>query len=158
MTNPNSILIWQGNIHLYGKPGIYGNTNYTWLFLGYPVNISNIDNQNLLDALWKSLPVRSIFSLLTPGHGTVVKSYEPDPVPENSYQFRKAILKDNNFFLYKANNASIGKPIHGINGTTYISMAIQIETGIKSGLYDDFIISGLNNSLVSRLPLRQIEL
>jgi hypothetical protein len=146
MINPSSIFIWEGKIHLGDEPGIYGNASFSGLSLEYPLTIANIDNQHPQNDTLKLELVTADVNVFPgyPGHKVVIRLYTPNPIPGNPYQWKETIIKDTDRILNSTTPTIVAIPINAQADNTYISIAIEIDTTVKPGLYDDFLLTRLN--------------
>src|SRR5262249_16731561 len=130
---------------------------YSGLAIEFPLTIKNIDNANpqndILNVEFLTEDV-NIFPGY-PGHRIVVRLYTPDPIQGNPYHWRETIIQDTDRIVDKAISTVVVIPIPANPTAIFISLAIEIETDIQPGLYDDFLFVGLNytaqnNSIFAR--------
>jgi hypothetical protein len=145
MMNANSTFIWQGAIHIGDEPGIYGNDHYSGLSIEFPLTIKNFNPSSPLADVLK-------FEFLTEnvnvfqgylGHLTVVRQYTPDPQPTNPFKWKETVIKNNDRIPNNATSTVVDVPVNGSADPIYLSVAIEIDTDVKPGLYDDFLFTGL---------------
>ncbi|MHA4845768.1 hypothetical protein ACX0G7_16460 [Flavitalea antarctica] len=146
MINSSSTFIWQGRIHIGDEPGIYGNGHYAGLSMEFPLTIKNFNAQQpiadtiKLEFLTESVAVFAGYL----GHLIVVRQYTPDPQPANPYKWKETIVKSSDRIIHGATSTVIDIPVSGSADPIYLSIAIEIDTDVKPGLYDDFLFTGLN--------------
>jgi hypothetical protein len=146
MMNPNSTFIWQGCIHIGDEPGIYGNANYAGLSMEFPLTVTNFNpttpNGDTIKLDFSTENVNVFAGYL--GHLIVVREYSPDPQPGNPFKWKETIIKNTDRITNGATSTIVDIPVAGSSDPIYISVAIEIDTDVKPGLYDDFLFSGLS--------------
>ncbi|MEM6721370.1 MAG: hypothetical protein AAF611_18730 [Bacteroidota bacterium] len=141
MKNSQSELVWQGNTHMGDEPGIFGNASYSGLSYELPITIGSFDgkDEKQVKLILESKYVKTFKPYN--GHKITVFEYLPDPSPTNPYAWKQTIIAQD--FLKDSN-----KPkdiLFNIKGkTAYISCRIEIDTTVKPGLYNDFLIKQLS--------------
>lgn len=145
MINPNSTFTWQGRVQIGDEPGIYGNVTYCGLSMEFPLTIKNFN---------PGAPAGDVikFEFYTEnvnvfpgyqGHLIVVRQYTPDPQPANPFKWKETVIKNTDRILNGANVTVVDVPVGASADPIYISVAIEIDTDVKPGLYDDFLFTDL---------------
>ena len=143
--NANSTFTWEGAIHIGDEPGIYGNAHYSGLSMEFALTIKNFNPSApqgdvlKLEFLTKNVNIFTGYL----GHLIVVRQYTPDPQPGNPFKWKETIIKNSDRILNAATSTVVDIPISGSADPVYISVAIEIDTDVKPGLYDDFLFTGL---------------
>jgi hypothetical protein len=151
MMNPASTFIWEGRIHIGDEPGIYGNANYCGLSMEFPLTVKNFNPTTPAgDVIKLEIDTENV-NVFTGylGHLIVVRLYSPDPQPANPFKWKETIIKNTDRIVNGATNTVIDIPVTGSTDPIYLSLAIEIDTDVKPGLYDDFLFTGLGYTTVS---------
>lgn len=141
----NSTIIWEGRIHIGDEPGIYGNAHYSGLSMKFPLTVKNITPSAPLDDLLSLEFLTENVTVLSgcPGPLIAVRLYSPDPQQNNAYKWKETLIKDTDRILNGATSTVVQIPVTGSSAPVYISVAIEIDTDAKPGLYDDFLFTRL---------------
>lgn len=73
-----------------------------------------------------------------PGHSVTVFAYEPDPAG-GPYVWKQVTLTSASL---KSNSLKVA--IASLKGHKYISFQIRVDTTVKAGLYNDFVVTRLS--------------
>ncbi|WP_345271119.1 hypothetical protein [Nibrella viscosa] len=152
MTNPTSTFIWEGRIHIGDEPGIYGNANYCGLAMEFPLTVKNFSLSSPNgDTIKYELDTENV-NVFTGynGHRIVVRQYTPDPQPGNPYKWKETIIKNSDRIANGATKTIVDVNVSGSTDPIYLSIAIEVDTDVKPGLYDDFLFTGLEYSTTSQ--------
>lgn len=146
MINSQSTFLWEGRIHLGDEPGIYGNASYTGLSMEFPFTVKPFDlSKSTIDTLQLELITENVNVFAGyPGHRIIIRAYQPDPQPGKPYQWKESIIKNTDRILHYATSTIVNLPLQGDVFNNYISVAVEVESDIKPGLYDDFLLTGIN--------------
>ena len=143
--HPNSTFIWEGRIHIGDEPGIYGNAYYCGISMEYPLTVKNFNPQTpngdtiQLEFITENVNVFAGYL----GHLIVVRQYLPDPQPGNLYKWKETVIKNTDRIVNAATTTVVDIIVSGSVDPIYISVAVEIDTDVKPGLYDDFLFTGL---------------
>lgn len=150
--NSSSTFIWEGRIHIGDEPGIYGNAHYSGLSMEFPLTVKNFNPKTpngdtiKLEFSTENVTVFAGYS----GHLIVVRQYTPDPQPANPYKWKETIIKNSDRIVNGATTTVVDIPVSGSSDPIYLSVAIEIDTDVKPGLYDDFLFIGLKYTTTSQ--------
>jgi hypothetical protein len=147
MAHPRTAeLIWRGRIHLGDEPGIYGDANYAGLTTELPFMVFRSET---VSGGSTSLRVRLEAKYVStfdpyPGHIVCVIQHEPTDQADSSKawterELARLALKD------KASEVVI--PIDASylsNRRNYLSIRVRVDTTIRPGLYNDFLVTALS--------------
>lgn len=145
MMHPNSTFIWEGRIHIGDEPGIYGNAHYPGISMEFPLTVKNFNPQTpsgdtiKLELLTENVNVFAGYL----GHLIIIRQYTPDPQPSNPFKWKETIIKNSDRIVNGATTTIVYIPVSESSDPIYLSVAIEIDTDVKPGLYDDFLFIGL---------------
>jgi hypothetical protein len=139
MLSPKPELIWQGRVHLGDSPGVFADASYSGLAVEFPVTLTKRDATGS-DAT--TLRLRS----------ENVETYEPYP----GHRITVTLYEDSgSTILYEGYLVSGGsdKPVDtdfdldlaGQPTSMFIGVRVQVDTSVRAGLYDDFVVTQLWN-------------
>ena len=140
MINPAAEMVWRGSVHLGDEPGVFGAADYSGLAAEWPVTITPFDPTSgdariklvlRCDAVKVSPPY--------PGHSVELRAYVPDPTPANPYQFKQISVLSGHL-----NTNSLTLPVSATLPSAHVSLAVRVDTSVKPGLYDDFLVIELS--------------
>ena len=143
MVNPTSIFLWEGKVQLGDEPGIYGDAAYSGIGVKFPITLANINPAAPQDDVLKITLKTSDVNVYTgyPGHKIVIYDYSPDP--NTQYRWVETILQDS-ARIERSRKTIFEVPIKLFQGSFYIALGIEVDTTVKPGLYDDFLLLGID--------------
>ncbi len=144
-----SIFIWEGKIQLGDEPGIYGDAAYSGIGIKLPLTLANIDPNAPQDDILKITLHTSDVNVYKgyPGHKIIVYSYAEDPA--NKSHWIETVIK-NTDRITKDKFTIFEVPIRHFVGSDYISIGIEVDTTVAPGLYDDFLLLGINYEAIDK--------
>lgn len=146
----NSTFIWEGRIHIGDEPGIYGNAHYCGLSMEFPLTVRNFNPKSPKGDTIKldfSTENVNVFQGYT-GHLIIVRLYSPDPQPNNQYKWKETIIKNSDRIKDGATHTIVDIPVNGSADSIYLSVAIEIDTDVQPGLYDNFLFRGMDYTTI----------
>ncbi len=145
MKPATSEFVWGGKIHLGDEPGIYGDAQYSGLCVEYPITVGT---QTIPQSGQVTITVTCSNVKIFPGYlGHKITIYQLEAITPGDplSKWRKVpiiggtgrIVADGDrdvTFNYAATSRK----------TNYISVAIEVDTDVAPGLYDDFQVNEIS--------------
>lgn len=140
MINAGSEMVWKGRTHLGDEPGVYGNADYPGLSAEWPLTLVPLDPTS--SSMDVSLQIEcegvAVYSPY-PGHAVEIRNYVPDPVPNNPYKFAETSIGS-----ARLTTDALTVVVPGPLPSGFLSVQIRVDTTVKPGLYDDFVVIGIS--------------
>ena len=139
MKNSNSELIWRGSVHQGDEPGVFGQSSYAGLSFELPITL-NSQTSKEQDVSLTIFPMHVKVFAGYPGHKVTITQFVPNTNSPNQFDWMETVLKSDH--ITNDQPKSITFKVKGAK--VYISCRIEIDTTVTPGLYDDFLITGLD--------------
>lgn len=136
MINQAAEMIWRGHTHIGDEPGIYGYAEYSGLAAEWPMTLTpfdptSSDTRVRLKLHCTGVKVYSPY----PGHAVELRAFVPDPTPANPYQYKEVSVSS-----LRLDTDSLTIPVSAALPAPHLSLTVRVDTSVKPGLYDDFLV------------------
>ncbi|MFI0487515.1 hypothetical protein [Actinomadura sp. 9N215] len=143
MLSAQAELIWDGRIHLGDEPGIYGDTPYPGIALELPVTLEKADPAGA-DTTTLILHTRNVETFAPyKGHLITVTAYLPDSTKPN--HAKEQVLATARLTSADQNRKELELDLTGLTFPVFVSVRVRVDTQVPPGLYDDFVVTMLQN-------------
>lgn len=145
MTMTNAEMIWQGRIHIGDEPGVYGDAEYSGLGTEFPFMIMSSSDDSGSGEVTIILGVTDINTFDPyPGHQVTIVGHLPvDPSNPNGPWMETELGQGR----LKQSDTEVEIPIDlsdSGNSPFYISARVKVDTTVRPGLYDEFVVLRLS--------------
>ncbi|MEM6813086.1 MAG: hypothetical protein AAF600_01685 [Bacteroidota bacterium] len=140
MKTSQSELLWQGKTHLGDEPGIFSDADYSGLSFEAPITIKSHSGSAQEVSIIITSELVKVFQGY-PGHKVTITQFTLDSSTGNPYDYKETILVEE-----RITDSNAAKEVKfKIQGNeNFASCKIEVDTTVAPGLYDDFLITGLN--------------
>lgn len=133
--------IWSGKVHLGDEPGIYGNAQYSGLYVENPITIKTLTLPQS-EEVTITVSAKDV-KTYAPYKGHKITIYRLNATKEDPLKWEKKIITTSR--TTKSGSINIKFPFEALNSKkNYVSIAIEIDTEVAAGLYDDFLITEIS--------------
>jgi hypothetical protein len=146
MKPANSEFIWGGKIHLGDEPGVYGDAQYSGLCVEYPITVDTLtapqSGQVTITITASSVKIYTGYL----GHKITIYKLEPlnPALPLSKWQKVAIAGASARITVDGDTDVTFNFSTLGTRKTNYISVAIEIDSEVAPGLYDDFQINEIS--------------
>lgn len=137
-------LVWRGRVHLGDEPGVYGDACYSGLSVDLPVTLERTASSSgpqttALEVITEDVQTFSGY----PGHLISVVLYEPTPGSPD--HFHEVVLASKRLTSADHNRVQVKIDLTDRSSPARVSVRVHVDTEVPPGLYDDFVVTRLNN-------------